>query len=1393
MNRSSRRGKPSDSDHGSSEESADELTTENRRVVGREPTLTKFSEKDTDIEHFLTGFERVATAYKWPEELWVLKLVPLLTGRALAAYANMDQDAAASYRNVKKAILRRFDINEETYRQRFRSMKKSETQSYMELGVQLKDLFRKWTATAKDNIEELVEILVMEQLLSDMPRELQVWIRQKKPKTVDEAATQADDYVLARQGMKKEEKRCHECREVGHLYRDCPKKEAQKIPEEDHPRKKTDQRKCFKCGGIGHIAVKCPSAKNIGYLLGTPQKRETEGRIPKKLGEFVIWGMIQDTPVEMLVDTGCSQTLVQQRLVPDWCLLEGATVRLQCAHGDIAEYPVAEVDMVIEGERKRVKVGVSDTLPRSVLAGTDVIAEFGRKTVEDCLVMTRSQQRREQSEEDARRKKQEESGAVAKPIQEEVEGETVRLDVLDDDLFGVPGKTRKTRARKRGEKEQWKEKCCVTRRRDLPSGKEQLKKLQVEDPTLEDTRRMVNGDEETKPGVRYEERDGLLYRVVGTVEDRREQLVLPAACRRDVLRLAHTVPMGGHLGQKKTTDRVLKRFYWPGVFQDIKQYCRTCPACQRTAGKRYVPKARLVSLPVVGTPFSRVAMDIVGPLEKSRRGNKYILVVCDYATRYPEAFPLKSIDAETVAEKLVELMSRVGVPDEILTDQGSNFTSQLLAGIYGLLHVKGIKTSPYHPQTDGLVERFNGTLKNMLRRCTSKNPRDWDILLPYLLFSYREVPQESTGFSPFELLFGRAVRGPLDILKESWEGKGDYSEDVITYVIEMRSRLEEMSVLAQENLKKSQVKQKTWYDRRARDRVFKEGDKVLVLLPSSTHKLSAEWQGPYQVVRRMGAVNYEIKVGGPRKKMKIFHVNMLRQWHEAVDTGFLVGCVLTGEEWGEIPEGERVVEQNCELLMGDELSENQRESLVQLVLQYSDVVTSELGRTAVTEHYIHVTTTTPKRQRPYRLPYAKQEEVREELKRMEQMGVIKPSCSEWASPIVLVPKKDGTTRLCVDYRKLNQISRFDAYPVPRIDEMIDKIGKGNYITTLDLNKGYWQIPVGKASQDKTAFITPFGLYEFLMMPFGLQGAPATFQRLMDSVLKGTESFAGAYIDDVAIFSVTWEEHLHHVEYVLEKLRTAGLTANPKKCKFGMSEALYLGYTIGKGQVKPEESKTKAVVNYARPKTKTEVRAFLGLVGYYRKFIHQFSSVVAPLSDLTKKSVKTINWTPDCEQAFQKVKQLLCEAPVLRTPDLSKEMIVQTDASNRGLGGVLSQIGDDGEEHPVVYISRKLLPREERYSIVEKECLAVVWALQTLNIYLYGREFILQTDHQALYWLNRMQTKNARLTRWCLFLQEWRFQIQYRKGTRNGNADALSREPLMEQTSCPLEVEGDVIT
>ena len=420
-------------------------------------------------------------------------------------------------------------------------------------------------------------------------------------------------------------------------------------------------------------------------------------------------------------------------------------------------------------------------------------------------------------------------------------------------------------------------------------------------------------------------------------------------------------------------------------------------------------------------------------------------------------------------------------------------------------------------------------------------------------------------------------------------------------------------------------------------------------------------------------------------------------------------------------------------------------------------------------------TAKPIRLPPYILPRAYRDIVRTELEEMENDGIIRRSSSEWAFLIVLVKKKDNTLRMCVDYRRLNAIADANAYPMPCVDDMIDALGKAKFITALDLAHGYWQLPVEKESQPKTAFTTPYGLFELCVMPFSLHGAPAAFQRMMDKVLTGCMDFAASYLDDVVIHSTSWEDHIRHIHSILKKLRDAGFTLKPKKCQFAMNTCSYLGHVVGNGEVRPEESKVQAVQCFPTPATKKQMRAFLGLTGYYHKFIPGYTEIAAPLTDLTKKNAPNkIEWTAGYNDAFIKLKNLLCSDPVFKNSNFAQEFVLQSDASERGIGAVLTQCNDQGQEHPIAYYSRKLLPREEKYSTIEKECLAIKAATHFFRVYLLGRKFTIQTDHRALAWLHRLKEDNARLTRWSLALQPFNFIVRYRAGTANNNADGLSR-------------------
>ena len=349
--------------------------------------------------------------------------------------------------------------------------------------------------------------------------------------------------------------------------------------------------------------------------------------------------------------------------------------------------------------------------------------------------------------------------------------------------------------------------------------------------------------------------------------------------------------------------------------------------------------------------------------------------------------------------------------------------------------------------------------------------------------------------------------------------------------------------------------------------------------------------------------------------------------------------------------------------------------------------------------------------------------------------------------------------MCVDYRKLNKVTINEPYPLPNIEDLIANIGSSKFITTLDLTKGYYQVPVNPQHREKTAFVTPYGKYEFLMMPFGLISAPSTFQRLMDGLLNGLHDFTVAYLDDIIIHSDTWENHLNHMEIVFDKLREAELKLKERKCTFGSGSYIYLGHVVGNGLVQPMECKVEAVKTFKQPKTKKDVRSFLGLCGYYRKFIPNFSSIATPLSDLTRKSMpKQVKWNEKCDKAFIELKEILTRAPILVMPDWTKPFILQTDASAFGLGYVLSQIDGTGEEHPIAFASKKLLQSERNYSAIEREALAIVQGVKHFRTYLQGSKFTIETDHNPLTQLGNLKDSHGKLARWALSLQQYDFTI-----------------------------------
>ena len=472
-----------------------------------------------------------------------------------------------------------------------------------------------------------------------------------------------------------------------------------------------------------------------------------------------------------------------------------------------------------------------------------------------------------------------------------------------------------------------------------------------------------------------------------------------------------------------------------------------------------------------------------------------------------------------------------------------------------------------------------------------------------------------------------------------------------------------------------------------------------------------------------------------------------------------------------------------------DLTSEQQVVLHEFLNKFSDVFAksdSDLGRTNILEHSIDTQGHKPIYQRPYRIPEMQRKVVDAHVKDMANWGVVRPSKSPWSSPIVLVGKKDGSTRFCVDYHKLTSITCKDVYPLLRIDETLDTLGGAQYVTTLDLASGYWQLPLKEEDMHKTAFTTPGtsnSLWDFTVMPFGLCGAAASFQRLMEILLAAlTWESCLVYLDDIIVFSRTFEEHLVRLQSVLSRIRNGGLKLKVKKCTFCAPQVKYLGHVVSKDGLSPDRRKVSAVNHFPIPQDLTQLRSFRGLIGYYRRFIQDFSMHAEPLFRLSKKNVPFV-WGRDQEKAFSYMKKALTSSPILQFPDFNLPFYVQSDASDKGFGAVLGQIRN-GNEVVVAYASKAISSSQVNWSNIEKEAFAIVWSVKYFRHYLYGRSFTIYTDHNPLKWLFTLKSPEGRLARWTETLKGYDFKIEYRPGKSNANADALSRMPLISAISPP---------
>jgi len=474
------------------------------------------------------------------------------------------------------------------------------------------------------------------------------------------------------------------------------------------------------------------------------------------------------------------------------------------------------------------------------------------------------------------------------------------------------------------------------------------------------------------------------------------------------------------------------------------------------------------------------------------------------------------------------------------------------------------------------------------------------------------------------------------------------------------------------------------------------------------------------------------------------------------------------------------------------VSDEDRHRLASLLTEFSTAFSkdeNDLGWTNIITHAIDTGDSKPVRQPLRRHPPAHMASIQEHVSNMLHQGVIQPAKSPWASNLVLVKKKDGSLRCCVDYRQLNSLTRKDAYPLPRTDMCLDAMSGARWFSKFDLRSSYHQVAMEVEDSDKTAFICREGQFKFKTMPFGLCNAGATFQRLMDMVMSGLAfEVCLVYLDDVIVFSSTIDEHFQRLTAVLTRLRDTGLKLKPSKCQLLQKHVAFLGHIVSEDGVSTDPEKVRAITDWPTPASLREVRSFVGLCSYYRRFVDGFAKISAPLHDMTKKG-ETFRWTPECQGAFDRLKEVLTSAPVLAMPDEESPFMLDVDASQTSIGAVLSQKQED-VERVVAYASRKLSKCEINYCVTRKELLAVVYFVKYFKHYLQGRRFTVRTDHAALQWLRKIPEPVGQQARWIGFLEEFDFDIVHRQGKLHLNADALSRRPC--RSGCCVATSASVV-
>ena len=525
----------------------------------------------------------------------------------------------------------------------------------------------------------------------------------------------------------------------------------------------------------------------------------------------------------------------------------------------------------------------------------------------------------------------------------------------------------------------------------------------------------------------------------------------------------------------------------------------------------------------------------------------------------------------------------------------------------------------------------------------------------------------------------------------------------------------------------------------------------------------------------------------------VFQITLLNVNNDKVTVTsrkFVGNLMMVNETVSKIDSKEVGISSNPQwnITHGNNISDHEKDHLRTSISKYSEIFASNSKKLTPVRNMTHRIITNdaqPVHLKPYRIPHAWDKEVSDQVQQMLDNGIIQPSSSPWNAPVILVKKKDDSTRFVCDFQGLNYVRKKDSYPLPRIRDVIDKMEGAQFWTTLDAASAYWSMPVAEEDKEQIAFSVPRGKFEFNVTPFGLCNAGASYQRMMNITLSGLPSDRVlAYMDDIVIFSGNFQEHLHNLEQVFQRLQSSGISLKLFKCVFACDKVDFLGFELSKGGIK---RLTEAINNYKRPETRKELKGFLGLTGFYRSFIHNFAEICQPSNKLTSKN-DPFQWDDSCETVFSVLKQKLLSKPVLSFPKLGDRFIVEVDASNHAVGGVLSQVGNDNCFHPVAYFSTALQPSQKNFF---STAFALVCAVRHWHVYLAGTTFTLNSDHNPLTHLREQKDPRVKFARWLAELEEFDHSVQYIPGKFNIKADALLRNIAASDIQPPTEFEENI--